>query len=88
MLVRLALLDVDLVESSAQALGELLRVIIGPEVHEEKARLLIQHVAVQCGHLDAIVTQRFEDRIDLLSSQHKITGDRCLAAPGRLEVDR
>jgi hypothetical protein len=45
-------------------------------------------VAVQCGHLDAIVTQRFEDRIDLLSSQHKITGDRCLAAPGRLEVDR
>ena len=35
-----------LVDRGAQATGELDRVIVGPEVHEDQPRLLGQHVAV------------------------------------------
>ena len=46
--------DGGLVERRAQALRELHRVVVGPEMHEEQARLLVQHVAVQGGDLDAV----------------------------------
>jgi hypothetical protein len=58
-----------------------------PEVHEEKSRLLIQHVAMQRGHLDAVRAQRQNDRVDLVARQHEVARDGRLPAPGRLEVD-
>src|ERR1051326_6224830 len=51
----LSSLRCGLVEGRAQAAGELERVVVGPEMHEEQARLLIEHVAVQRRHLDAVV---------------------------------
>src|SRR5258708_5019364 len=54
-----------LVERGAQALGELDGVVIGPEVHEDQARLLGQHVAVDRGDLDAIRAQGLDHGIDL-----------------------
>src|SRR5262249_24153542 len=44
--------DVDLVQRGAQAFGLLQRVVVGPEVQEEHARLLGQHVAVHGRDLD------------------------------------
>src|SRR5215468_1672476 len=76
-----------LVECGAQARGELDRVVIGPEMHEAQPRLLIQHVAVQCRHLDAVRVQRMDHRIDLLARHDEVAGDGGLAAAGRLEVD-
>src|ERR1700716_1352610 len=56
-------------------------------MHEEQPRLFSKHVAVQCRHLDPAVAQRLEDGVDLLCDEHEVPCDRCLAAPGRLEVD-
>src|SRR5205085_4473189 len=54
-LPRLTLCDVHFVERGAQSPRQLLRIVVGPEVHEEEARVFGQHVAVQCRHLNAIV---------------------------------
>ena len=40
------------------ALGELHGIIVRPEMHEEHARLFVQHVAVDRRHLDAVRAQR------------------------------
>jgi hypothetical protein len=48
-----AALYVDEVQSRAQAFSKRARVGIGPEMHEEQVRRVIDHVAVQGGHLDA-----------------------------------
>ncbi len=56
-------------------MSQLHRVIIGPEMHEEQSRLLIQHVAVQSGHLDSVVSQCLQHRIDLLGQKHEVAGD-------------
>src|SRR5262245_35946827 len=45
----LALRARRLVERRAQALRKLDRVVVGPEVHEDQARLLGQHVTVDRG---------------------------------------
>ena len=58
--MRLFVGQVDFVQRRSQSLGELLRILVRPEVHEEEARLLLQHVAVQCGDLDAVIAQRFQ----------------------------
>src|SRR4029453_1722193 len=47
-----------LVEGGAQALAGLPPIVIGPEVHEDQPRLLVEHVAVDRGHLDAVFPQR------------------------------
>src|SRR5206468_5989283 len=54
---------------------------------EEQAWLLIEHVAMKRGHLDAVGPQGIDHWIDLVSSEDEVTGDRCLAATGGLEVD-
>src|SRR5436305_729413 len=54
-LLRLTLRDVHTVERGAQAPRQLLRVVVGPEVHEEEARAFGQHVAVQRRHLNAVI---------------------------------
>ena len=56
-------------------------------MHEVKARLLVKHVAVQGRHLDAIVAQRPDHRIDLVRRQHKIAGNGGFAVAGRLKAD-
>ena len=76
-----------LVECGAQSLGELDGVVIGPEVHEDEPRLLGEHVAVHRGHLDAVLPQRLDHRVDLLAGEHEVPGDGGLAAAGRLEAD-
>ncbi len=40
--------------AAPQALRQLHRIVVGPEVHEEQPRLLVQHVAVQRRDLDAV----------------------------------
>src|SRR5262249_27115116 len=72
----------------AQTLGELDGVVIGPEMHEEQPRLLIQHVAVQRRHLDAVRPQRLDYGIDLIAGENEVASDGGFAAAGRLEVDR
>src|SRR5215510_2602454 len=57
---RSALCARRLVERGAQPLGELHGVIIGPEVHEEQPRLLVEHVAVHRRHFDAVRAQRLD----------------------------
>ena len=57
--------------AAPQACGELARVVIGPEMHEEDARLFVEHVAVQGGDLDAVGLQGLDHRIDLLASSTK-----------------
>ena len=66
---------------------ELDRVIVRPEVKEEKPRLFSQHMAVDGRHLDAVRTQRLDDGIYFVAGQDEVTGDRCLVATGWLEVD-
>jgi hypothetical protein len=80
-------LPCDLIKGGPQALGQLDRLIIGPKMHEEQARLFNEHVAMHRGHLDLIFAQRLDDRIDLVSRENKIAGDRGLAATRRLEVN-
>src|SRR3954452_3714929 len=83
-----ALCSGRLVERGTQARGELDRVVVRPEMHEDEPRLLVEHVAVDRRHLDAIGAQLLDHRIDLLASEHEVAGDRRLAAAGRLEIDR
>jgi hypothetical protein len=42
-----------LVKRSAQAAGQLDGLVVGPEVHEDQARLFGEHVAMQGGDLDS-----------------------------------
>ena len=44
-------------------------------------------MAVDGRHLDAVRTQRLDDRIYFVAGQDEVTGDRCLVATGWLEVD-
>src|SRR5689334_20907499 len=57
--------QVDLVERMAQP-GEFLRVIMGPEMHEEQPRLVVEHVVVQRRDLDAVLAQGPQHRVHLL----------------------
>src|SRR5258705_7478003 len=55
---------------------------------EEQPRLLVQHVAVDRGHVDAVRPQRHYDGIYFVARKHEITSDSRLAAARRLEVNR
>src|SRR5438105_2307680 len=77
--MRLFVSQADLVQRRSQSLGELLRVIVRPEVHKEEPRLLLQHVTVQRGDLDAVVAQCFQHWIDLFRGEHEVAGDGRLA---------
>src|SRR5262249_29734891 len=45
-------------------------------------------MTVKSRHLDAIGSQRLDDWIDLVASQHKVAGDRGLSAAGGLKAKR
>src|SRR5215207_492222 len=51
----------SLFESSAQALRQFDRIVVGPEMHEDQSRLFAQHVAVNGRYLDAIAAQCAHD---------------------------
>src|SRR5262249_9703916 len=83
----LASLHVYLVERRPQASRQLLGIIVGPEVHEEEMRRIGQHVAVKRGHFDAVISQRFDHRIDLAGDENEVAGDGSLSSTSRLKVD-
>src|SRR5207245_116098 len=62
-------------------------VVVGPEVHEEQPRLLIQHVAMKSSYLDAVGTERLDDRVDLARHHHEIARYSGFAAARRLKTD-
>jgi hypothetical protein len=55
---------VDGLERRAKAIRELHGVIVSPEVNEKRARLFADHVVMDGGHLDPIVAQRRDERIE------------------------
>src|SRR5581483_12320301 len=63
------------------------RIVVRPEVKEEEPRLLVQHVAVDGGNLDAIRPQGFNHRVHLIGGQHEVARDGGLAAAGRLKIN-
>src|SRR6266511_5644300 len=85
--MRSAFYYIHFIESGAQPTGELLRVVVGPEVHKEQVRRLYQHVTVQGRHFDAVVSQRFDHRVDFTGEQYEVAGDGCFASACRLEVN-
>src|ERR1041384_7186316 len=80
------LFRVCLIQCGAQALCQFRDVVIGPEVHEKQARLLLQHVTVESGYLNSILSQRFDYGIDLTPQEHKIPRDRCFAILRGLKI--
>src|SRR5258707_3983364 len=83
-----ALYDIHLIESGAQSTRQLLRVVVGTKVHKEQVWRLYQHVTVQSRHFDAVVSQRFDHRVDFTSEQHKVSRYGGLASACGLEVNR
>lgn len=51
-----AALQIREIERGAQSLGKLLRIVIGPEVHEIEAGSFVDHVTVQSRHFDAVLS--------------------------------
>jgi hypothetical protein len=73
--------DVECLQCSAKAIRELDCVVIRPEVDEERAWVVANHVIVDRRHLDPVVTKRRDERIELARKGDEISGDRRLAAP-------
>jgi len=48
-------------------------------VHEEDPRLVLKHVVVDGGHLDAALAKGSQHRVDFVRSQHEVAGDGRLA---------
>src|SRR5207248_6377936 len=84
---RLPLCCVDLRKRGSQAARQLVHVVVGPEVHEEQPRLVIEHMVVNRGDLDAVVAQRLHYGVDFLRNQYEVARDCGLASPGGLKVD-
>src|SRR6185312_7350570 len=81
------MLHIHQVQRGTHTLRELLSIIVGPEVHEEEVRIVLDHVTVERGHFDTMLTQGPQNRIDLTADHYEIAGDGCLATAGRLEID-
>src|SRR5438045_3973359 len=80
-------LGCDLRQSGLDALGDLLGRVDSPEVHEEEARALAEHVGVERRDADAVRLELPDDRVDLVGYEHEVARRRD-AAPDGLEVDR
>src|SRR5206468_6888451 len=63
---------VGLIEGRPESLRKFHRILIGPEVHEEKARLLFQHMAMKRRDCDSVLAKRFDNRIHFLSGENKV----------------
>src|SRR6266567_5886143 len=71
--------DVYLRERHLQPVRKLVDVVVSPEVQEEQAWLVVQHVVVDCGDLDPAVAQRLLYRVDLFRDQYEIARNGRLA---------
>lgn len=79
--VRLTCAKIKSGEDDPRSLHQLRGVVVCPEMHEEESRLLIQHVPVQSGHLDAVGTQRLEHRVHFFEPRGEVSDDRLPLAP-------
>src|SRR5688572_17826463 len=75
------------VDRGPEPLRECRDVVVCPEVHEEEPRILVGQVVVEARDRDVVLAERLDDWIHLGADQHKVAGDRGLAAASRLEVD-
>src|SRR6266496_154753 len=80
-------LRVGLIKRRAQAVRQLHGIVIRPEVHVEKAWLVVQRVVVNGRDFDAALAKRSRNRVDLAAEHGEVAGDSCLTADGRLEVE-
>ena len=55
-------------------------------MHEEKSRLVVEHMVMQSRDLDAVVAQRPQHRVDLIGRQHKVARDGRLTATRWLKL--
>src|SRR6266849_2686128 len=69
---RLVPLNVHFVQRRPEATCEFERIALAPEVHEQQARRLVQHVAMQCRDLDAVGTQRAQDGVHFAGDQDEV----------------
>src|SRR6266480_4368797 len=76
----------DFIQGSLQPAGELLRLVIPPEVEKEEARRLKEHMAVHGSNSDAVVDQRLNHWIYFAPNQDEIAGSGCLVTD-HLQVD-
>ena len=65
-------------ERFCQPMSEFLRIVIGPEMHEEQARRIVEHMVMQRRHLDTVFAQSLEDRVHLGGCEHEIAGDSAM----------
>src|ERR1700677_2451171 len=79
--------DMNSIQPGAKPLGQFHGVVVGPEMNEERARLVVEHVVVNRGDLDAIVLQRLDERIDLARERHEVASNGRLAVARRLKID-
>lgn len=80
-------LDGHLIERATQPPCECDGVVVRPEVHEEEARLFVEHVAVEGGDFNAALLEGTDDVIHLGGAHHEVARDRRLSSSGRMEVD-
>src|SRR5437879_8375971 len=83
----LRLLAVGQLERGFQSLGELDRIVVGPEVHVEEARSVLQPMVVERRDVDAMLPQGQGDGIHFLVDEDEVPGDRGLPIRRRLEVN-
>src|ERR1700716_375149 len=83
----LAWLDCGFIERRTNAAREFLRIVIGPEMNEEHPGLLVEHMAVDCRHLDVAGAKRADQRSDLVTRHQEIACDRRFAISSGLKID-
>jgi hypothetical protein len=79
--------DRCVVECGPQTPCQLDRMVVGPEMHEEHARLFGQHMAVEGRYFDAIGPQGLDYRIDFACRQYEVAGDGRPSAASWLEAN-
>src|SRR3954452_11538700 len=84
---RSAFRDIDMVQRGFQPGCELLRIVMRPEMHEEEAWLLTDHVVVHGCNLYTVLAQCLHHRRDFLVGQNEIAGNRRFAAAERLKIN-
>src|SRR6266481_8111993 len=80
-------LDIRKIKCRSQTLSQLLGVVVGPEVHEEQMRRIINHVAVKSCDFDAVLSKRLEYRIYFTAEENEVAGSRRFAVLRRLKID-
>jgi hypothetical protein len=61
-----------------QTYSQLDRIVVGPEMDKKETGLFVEHVAVNGGHLNAVVMQGADQRIHFVGDYDEVTGDRGL----------